>query len=117
MAEPTYDPYGVVLVVMKDARTGVKSRFEGHQMASAVRVACDLLIAFDVTPVLTADYPNEPGSATPLTGPTYGGNTAVEGASATHRGSADSRCTPGVLNHAVRAVRRGSTPLPAEGVR
>ncbi|WP_371781843.1 hypothetical protein [Streptosporangium subroseum] len=56
MAEPTYDPWGVVLLVMKElSQSGVKSRFEGEQMADAKTAAENLLTAFGVAPAVPLD--------------------------------------------------------------
>lgn len=61
MSSPTYDPFGVINLVMQElSRQGIKSRFMGYEIADAKQPAADLLAALGVLPV-TPDYSDDDG--------------------------------------------------------
>ena len=53
MVHPTFDPYGLVILAIKElARAGVKSRFTGEELSDARDVADEFLVALGVTPLI-----------------------------------------------------------------
>ncbi|GAB2815549.1 hypothetical protein GCM10027176_20270 [Actinoallomurus bryophytorum] len=56
MSKPTYDPFAVINLVMRElARQNVKTRFSGTQIHDAVPAAEQLLTSFGLTPATPAD--------------------------------------------------------------